>query len=421
MDKIAFLFPGQGSQYIGMGKFVYGEYPVARQTFEEANEALNFDLKGLCFEGDITELTKTENTQPAILTASVAAFRVYMQEIGILPEYMAGHSLGEISALCCAGAIEFKDAVKIVRQRGRFMQEAVPYGYGSMAAVSGIGKDVIEDECERSSKDGYMVCVSNYNSTEQIVISGHTKAVADAGEMLKVKGARVIPLKVSAPFHSPLMKVAADRFKEELMKYTLRDMKWPVISNVTSEPYPGNSKIAEYLSLQITSPVKWQSSIERLQRMGVNIAVEMGPQTVLKNLMKKNSSLINAYSFENGDDVEDLKMALSGKRENNAYSDNSGLKFLTKCIAISVCTKNRNWNNDEYQKGVVIPYKKLVGIKEELANKGSQPTKKHLKEAADYLKRILDTKLVPVDEQKNRFDQLFEETGIKNYFEDAKE
>lgn len=418
MHKIAFLFPGQGSQYVGMSKKICDMSTVAGQTFEEADDMLGYDLKKLCFEGSMEELTKTENTQPALLTASVAAFRVFMQEIGILPEYTAGHSLGEYSALCCAGALEFRDAVRIVRQRGRFMQEAVTVGVGSMAAVSGIGQSEIEDECKAISGEGQLVVVSNYNSPEQIVVSGHQGAVSLVCTKLKEKGARVIPLKVSAPFHSPLMKPAADRLKIELKKYEFGEFKWPVLSNVTARPYHGNTEIIEYLTEQIVKPVRWQSSMEYLWKQGINLAIEMGPQTVLKNLMKKNAPGIKALSYDVETDMRDIKQELSSKEQSAGKVKEQGINIITKCIAIAVCTKNRNWDDDEYQKGVVEPYRKIVRMKEELGENGTEPTARQIKEAIGLIRQIFITKKTPVDEQTERFNEIFEIAGNRDLFAD---
>lgn len=411
MNKLAFLFPGQGAQYIGMGSKLCENFSVAGQVFDEANEALDFDLKKLCLQGSMDELTKTENTQPAILTASVAAFKVYMQEIGIKPDYTAGHSLGELSALCCAGGIQFADAVRLVRQRGRLMQQAVPEGIGSMAAVSGVEKEIIEKECYLVSKEGNIVVVSNYNSLEQIVISGHVKAVNAVGEQLKSMGARVVYLKVSAPFHSPLMQPASDSFREELKKYNFCEMEWPVISNVTAKPYPGKEQIIDYLSVQITNPVKWQSTIEYLQNSGINKAVEMGPKAVLKNLLRSNTS-ISIFSSETREDILHLKKKLVSEKETETV--NNGMMFITRCIATAVSTKNRNWDENMYQKGVVESYRKLVALKEELIKGSTQPTEEHIEEALHLLKQILDTKLLPDNEQKDRLNKLFIETGLKS-------
>ncbi len=411
MNKLAFLFPGQGAQYIGMGSKLCENFSVAGQVFDEANEALGFDLKKLCLQGSMDELTKTENTQPAILTASVAAFKVYMQEIGIKPDYTAGHSLGELSALCCAGGIEFTDVIRLVRQRGRLMQQAVPEGIGSMAAVSGVEKEIIEKECSRVSNEGNIVVVSNYNSLEQIVISGHVKAVNAVGEQLKSMGARVVYLKVSAPFHSPLMQPASDSFREELKKYNFCEMEWPVISNVTAKPYPGKEQIIDYLSVQITNPVKWQSTIECLQNSGINKAVEMGPKAVLKNLLRSNTS-ISIFSSETREDILHLKKKLVS--ENETETVNNGMMFITCCIATAVSTKNRNWDENMYQKGVVESYRKLVALKEDLIKESTQPTEEHIEEALHLLKQILDTKLLPDNEQKDRLNKLFIETGLKS-------
>lgn len=310
MKKIALLFPGQGSQYIGMGKKLNDNFECAKKAYEEANDTIGFDLRSLCFEGDMEELTKTENTQPAILTASVAAFRVYQEEIGVEPAFMAGHSLGELSALTCSGAIRFSDAIKLVRQRGRFMQEAVPVGIGGMSAISGVDTADIEDECKKVSRDGSIVVVSNYNSHDQIVISGHKAAVESVGEALKEKGAKVIPLKVSAPFHSPLMKPAADRFENELKKYCYDGPRYPVISNVTALPYECAESVQINLTKQITSPVQWIRSMQYLESAGVEMFIELGPKKVLKNLAAKIVHVKDVFSYDYDQDVNSIKSLL---------------------------------------------------------------------------------------------------------------
>lgn len=416
MRKVAFLFPGQGSQYIGMSKKICELYPVAARTFEEANDILGFNLQRLCFEGEIEELTKTENTQPALLTASVAAFRVFMKEIGVEPAFLAGHSLGEISALCCAGAIDFKDAVALVRKRGRFMAEAVPHGVGSMAAISRSDRQTIEEECRKVTEAGGLVIASNFNSPDQIVISGYAESVEKAGNALREKGARVIPLKVSGPFHSPLMKPASDKLNAELKKYKFNDLKWPVISNYTARPYEGKEKIVENLTMQIMSAVKWQDSMEYMSENGVNLAIEMGPRNVLKNLMRKNAPAIKALAFDVETDLEAVKLEFSDVAKSNI----SRTDVLTKCIAIAVCTKNRNFNNDEYQKGVVENYRKIQAMKDEAEKNSTEPTIAQLKEALSLLKTIFETKKVPKEEQEERFNQIFDETGTRELFADFK-
>ncbi|MCX7920810.1 MAG: ACP S-malonyltransferase [Clostridia bacterium] len=418
MNKFALLFPGQGSQYVKMGKSLCDEFASAKKVFEEANEALGFDLMKLCFEGDLDELTKTENAQPAILTASVAAFKVYMEQIGILPVCAGGHSLGEYSALVCSGAVQFSDAVKIVRQRGKFMQEAVAQGVGAMAAIGGLEKDVIEAECRKISTEGNIVVVSNYNSPNQTVISGNKGAVDTAGQSLKDMGGTVTPLKVSAPFHSPLMQPAADRLKDELINYKFNEFKFPVISNVTALPYEGSYKIIENLTTQIVAPVQWVASMQYVEKLGINIAVEAGPQTVLRNLMKRNAPSVKAYSYDKSEDVEALLKVV--KEQSADSSKANGPTVVTRCMAVAVCTRNRNWNNEEYQKGVSEPYKKIQQMQEEAEKSGVLPTVEQMKEALEMLRSVFVTKQTPVVEQIERFNQIFDETGTRYLFSDFK-
>ena len=419
MAKIALLFPGQGSHYVGMGKTLYQSFAEARETFEEANQVLGFDLKRLCFEGNMDELTKTENTQPAILTASVAAYRVYMKEIGVKPDFMAGHSLGEISALCSAGALDFIDAVRIVRQRGKFMQGAVTPGIGGMAAINGAPPSIVMDVCHKVSSETEFVVVSNYNSPDQIVISGHHKPLQKAGEKLSSAGATVIPLRVSAPFHSPLMKPAADQLKLELEKYTFSQLKYPVISNVTAEPYPDQDSISDYLTKQLIHTVRWLDSMEYIIQQGVDLTVELGPQTVLRNLMKKIAPQIRGYAYDDGADSRALRTELDAI-EQQPKMIKGGMDFIIKCIAEAVCTKNNNHNEQDYQKGVVEPYQQIKRMKDEIEKAKRQPTAAEVSSAFEMLKRVFKTKKVPDSEQIERFNILIETTQIKGFFNDFK-
>lgn len=416
MKKLAFLFPGQGSQFVGMGKIMYENFACARKVFEEAEDALGFDLKKLCFKGSQEELTKTENAQPAILTVSIAALKVYMEEIGLEPAVCTGHSLGEFSALVCAEGMKFKDAVRIVRLRGQLMQEAVPIGVGAMAAITKIDRSIIEEECKKLSTDGKVVVISNYNSPEQYVISGHKDAVTAAIGKLKDMGARAVPLNVSAPFHCPLMQPAADKLKEALEKYSYSPLKYPVISNVTALSYEGHEKIVENLSTQMVKAVRWQESMEYLKKLGIDIAIEIGPQKVLRNLMGKNAPEIKTFAYDYDEDVKDLKVELK--------TDASAPKYIPtvimRCLAIAVCTQNHNWNDDEYQNGVVLPYKKIQKMQEELEKSMQEPTVDQMKEALEMLRSVFATKKTPVEEQVERFNQIFSETGMRDLFSDFK-
>ncbi|BBA70103.1 ACP S-malonyltransferase [Geobacter sulfurreducens] len=287
MSKRAFIFPGQGSQYAGMGKDLTDTFPVARQVFEEADDALGSSLSRLCFEGPEDQLKLTANTQPAILTASVAAFRVLQTETGLTADFLAGHSLGEYSALVAAGALGFADAVRTVRARGTFMQEAVPVGEGAMAAMLGIEPAVLAEICAEAAQ-GEVVSPANFNSPGQIVIAGNTGAVNRAIEIAKAKGFRkAMLLPVSAPFHSSLMVPAGERLAEVLAAVAVGDLAAPVVTNVEAKPNSDKGRVKELLVRQVSAPVLWDASVREMVSRGVTQFVEIGPGKVLSGLVKR--------------------------------------------------------------------------------------------------------------------------------------
>jgi [acyl-carrier-protein] S-malonyltransferase len=306
MSKLAFLFPGQASQYPGMGKDLAENFPESRAVFEEADAALGFPISKMCFEGTEDGLKLTENTQPAILTVSVAAYRALAAR-GIQPDYAAGHSLGEYSALVAAGALEFAAAVKLVRQRGRYMQEAVPAGEGAMAAILGLSPADVADVCKKAAR-GEVVSPANLNSPEQTVIAGGAAAVKRAVETASQSGAkRAVVLAVSAPFHCSMLMPAQQRLEPDLRAAKFRELKFPVITNVDAESETSGDEAREALIRQVTMPVRWLESVREMIDLGVNIFVEVGPGKVLCGLMRQIDRSVRVLNVE---DTASLKSTI---------------------------------------------------------------------------------------------------------------
>ena len=306
---IAFIFPGQGAQKVGMGKALADAFPLCRQTFDEADAALGEALSRTIFEGPDDRLTLTENTQPAILSVSTAACRL-LESRGITPAFVAGHSLGEYSANVAAGTFAFADALRLVRRRGRYMQEAVPVGEGAMAAIIGLETEQVAQACAEAAQ-GQVVSPANLNGAGQVVIAGTKDAVARASEAAKAMGAkRAIPLPVSAPFHCALMQPAQDRLAPELRAVAAHDPRVPIVANVDAQPKRDRAAAIEALVQQIASPVRWESVVQRLASEGVTTYVEVGPGNALSGMVKRIHREATVLNIEKPDDLAAIESKL---------------------------------------------------------------------------------------------------------------
>lgn len=311
MGKLAFVFPGQGAQKVGMGKDFYDNYDVAKKMFKEADEALGYSIMQMCFEGPEEDLKLTANTQPAILTISCIANEI-LKENGIQPEITGGHSLGEYSALVCAGALKFQDAVALVHKRGSYMQEAVPVGEGGMAAIIGLDRDTIVQVCQEVSQESPVQAV-NFNCPGQIVIAGASKGVEVAAEKLKAAGAKkAVVLPVSAPFHSTLMKPAAEKLAAELNEVEVQDAKIPVVANVNAKILTAADEIKSSLVAQAASPVLWEDCVAAMTGFGADVLLEAGPGKTLCGFNRRIDKAIKSLNVE---DVESLEKSLDYFRE----------------------------------------------------------------------------------------------------------
>lgn len=407
LNKHAIWLPGQGSQRVGMGKVLSERYAVVKATIEEANEILGMRLDSLMYEGPMTDLTRTDNAQPALLALGVAMYRVYSREWGYLPVMAAGHSLGEITALTCAGAITFPDALRLVRCRGELMHGASGEGIGAMAAVNGPNPNIVAKVCMEISADcadgSRIVVVSNMNSDQQTVISGHKEAVHEASARLSAQGATVIPLLVSAPFHSPLMAPAAAQFAEVLSRIPYGELDFPVVSSLTGMPYGDSSEITDMLARGLTDPVNWPAVLAFQKSMDINTSVELGPGNVLKRLAPLDE--IRVFAF---DDTEDEAYLVVASRQSGVYS----IELLNRCLAVATCVRNRNWNAAEYEQGVALPYRSVQQLVARLRDTDEPVTEGHVRQALAMLESVFRIKGAPAEEQERRLARLKAEFGL---------
>ncbi|MCG7495636.1 ACP S-malonyltransferase [Vibrio sp. Of7-15] len=410
------LFPGQGSQYVGMGKALHDENQRVRDLFDEASDVLGMDMKALCFEGPSDALNSTENTQPAILLCSVASFKVFEQETGLRPHIVAGHSLGEISALVCAGVLTLSDGLMLARQRGLAMSECAKPDETGMSAITKLEREQVEKICGEFAGFGESFVVANYNSPRQLVLSGDTTHLDKVGERLKEEGASVIKLRVSGAFHSPYMSAASDSLRAALDAVSLNDATTPIVANIDAKPYQSPSEVKDKLTQQLTGAVRWQDSLQWMQHSSTtgpfDLFIEVGPGVVLRKLTTAVLGNVRAFSLDDEDDAAKVMQLL----DTDIRTVRERPAFIGKCMAAAVSTRNTNWDTESYQKGVVAPYQRLKEMHDAVLEEGSDASASQALAAVELLKTIMLTKGANENELHERIRDVAQATGYTAQF-----
>lgn len=407
MDQLSVMFPGVGSQYSGMAQSFYENFPAARKTFEEASEITGINLADLCFSEYSTEkLAAVNNAQIALLAASVATYRVFREETGLDPDYCLGHSFGEIPALCCAGYIRFADALDLVQKRSEIITRVSETIQGTMAWVVNLDTKIVEGICREQEALGKKVYVSAYDTQDQTSISGLTDHLMETARLLEQAGAIVYPLKMSGPYHSPLMADAATEIKSVLAGYTFSEGRARVIANYNAKPYADPQEIIHNLSAQLVNPIRWMDSLDYILGLGSSRFIESGPKNVLKYLVERTRSHISVLPLDNTDDLARLK-------EDMIFEPDAHLSILDNCLRVAVSTVNYNRDSGAYHEKVVLPFRKMEHLREELGKAGKQPTEKQLMESIQTVQAILDAKQTPEPEKSFKLSSILNGKYIK--------
>lgn len=402
MEKLACMFPGQGSQYVGMGQNFYS-YSTYNKTLEKAIAFLGEDFGSVLCNGPLESLSETRYTQPLVYAVSCGIFYTLMERYSLKPVMMAGHSLGEITALTCAGAIKFEDGLKIVKKRGELMTVGP---IGGMAAIMGLSEEEVTQICSQSTTEGETIVPANINSSRQIVVSGTAKALSQVRLLTEAKRGRFIPLKVSAPFHSPFMKPVADSFKEELLKYTFRKPEIPVISNVDAQFYVSPAEIPERLTQQLVNPVLWKQTMDLLDREQIDCCLEIGPKNVLKGLLSGEKKKIHTFAADEQEDFRQLDLHILNYQ-----------RTLELCIKHSITIKNNNPDPDVYERDVRIPLKNMISRYYGLLDGKLVPDEELISQGIHMAMKIFEAKQTPDHEQELRLKEILNSIRDKTLLE----
>ncbi|MCB2298649.1 ACP S-malonyltransferase [Clostridium tagluense] len=418
MGKTAFIFPGQGCHHVGMGKALYEKYDVAKEIFNKANEALSYDIKKVCFEGNLAELSRIDIMLPAILTVSVASFHVLVEEYGVIPNFLAGHSLGEYSALTCSGAIDFYDAVKLVQKRSQLAVEAFQNKDATMSIVENIDFNTINSLCLAKTTKDSVVSIGCINGKTQFSICGDGQAVMEVENELLIKGATVTPLIYSLPFHSPLMENVSIELEQCLKKVKISPFKYPVISNFDAKVYVNESEIIPKLVKQIRYPVQWYSIVEFLRNSNVENLIEVGSQKILNNLIGKDFKNFNLLSFNVAEDREKINEMFSSENKliSNEEHRNMYIKFMEACLGEAVATKNNCFDEKLYEINIINKYLQIENWINNIRVDSNLNYVEIAGEILNNLKCIYDTKGINISEQYDRFNGLLGESTVMDVY-----
>lgn len=410
MNNIMVMFPGQGSQYVGMGKEWYEKYDFVKEYFNKASEIAGYSLEKLCFQGPLSELTLTNVAQLAVFTTSYAMYQVMQKDTTIPVDYMTGHSLGEITALAAAGSMKFEDAVKLVKVRGEAMAGCSKEDKTGMIAVTSLTARETEELVAAFNKSGYQVQVANYNSEYQTVLAGKTGELKEAAKFMEAHGAKVVQMNVAGAFHSSYMQNAVESYTAALKEIHITMPEIPVISSVTGERYKSTEEIQEALSRQLTSPVVWSKAVSGCSKKDIKLWIEVGPKNVLKKLVQRIVKAGEVITLD--EDYQNSYKTIHSVMELKKKDPN----VVGLCMGAAVATRNRNFDEEDYKAGVIDSYKKLEELEGRI-EKGEIVADDAAQQAMDLLKRIFHCKMVPEDEQKVRIQNILEKTNCATYVE----